>query len=101
MDGSAAIDAVQTLVGVLSTVQGRKSLLYVGDGVPIHPGEELYNLLSDVFESDRRFAQSGPAAASANPASGAAPARATSPPEAVVLAGFPPSPGRWRIQPRP
>jgi hypothetical protein len=27
--------------------------------VPIHPGEELYHLLSDVFEGDRRFGSSG------------------------------------------
>ncbi len=69
MDGSATINAVQTLVGVLSTVPGPKSMLYVGDGVPIHPGEELYNLLSDVFESDRRFEQSGTAVASTSPTS--------------------------------
>jgi hypothetical protein len=52
-------------------VQGPKSLLYVGDGVPVHPGEELYTLLSDVFEGDRRFgASGGVAAASSSPGAG-------------------------------
>jgi VWFA-related protein len=70
MDGSAALRAAQTLVSVLSTVQGPKSLLYVGDGVPIHPGEDLYNLLADVFESDRRFnSGGGTASTAANPGS--------------------------------
>jgi VWFA-related protein len=56
-DGRATLRAIHTLVSVLSTVEGPKSLLYVGDGVPVHPGEDLYNLLADVFENDPRFGQ--------------------------------------------
>ena len=71
MDGRATLRALQTLVSVLSTVEGPKSLLYVGDGVPVHPGQELYNLLSDVFEGDRRFAAGGGSAVgSSSPGAG-------------------------------
>jgi VWFA-related protein len=73
MDGRATLRAIQTLVSVLSTVQGPKSLVYVGDGVPTHPGEELYNILADVFESDRRFGeQSGAAPGSTSGGTGGA-----------------------------
>jgi VWFA-related protein len=56
LDAMATLRAMETLVSVLSTVPGPKSLLYVGDGFPMRPGEDLYNLLADVFENDQRFA---------------------------------------------
>jgi VWFA-related protein len=67
MDGRATLAAVQTVVSVLSMVEGPKSLLFVGDGVPAHPGEELYNLLADVFEGDRRFSGQGMAVSGSSP----------------------------------
>ena len=59
VDGAQTLRAVQTLASVLSTVPGPKSLIYIGDGVPMRPGEELLNLLADVFEGDRRFQEQG------------------------------------------
>jgi VWFA-related protein len=58
-DGVATIRAVQSLVTGLSTVPGQKSLLYVGDGVSVRPGQAFHNLLADLFEGDRRFSQPG------------------------------------------
>jgi VWFA-related protein len=75
MDARSTLIAMRTLVSALSTVQGPKSLLYVGDGLPVHPGEELYNLLADVFEDDRRFTGQGSAVAgsASGPTGGSAP----------------------------
>jgi VWFA-related protein len=57
IDATATLRAIQTLASVLATIPGPKSMLYVGDGVPVRPGEDLFNLLADVFEGDDRFTE--------------------------------------------
>jgi len=37
-----AVGALDQLVGTLEGLQGRKLLLYVSDGIPLHPGEEAW-----------------------------------------------------------
>jgi VWFA-related protein len=69
-DALNTLRGVQTLASVLSIVPGQKSLLYVGDGVPIRPGQDLQDLLAEAFESDGRFRQTGGVAPTgANPGS--------------------------------
>ena len=40
-----SIDALKQLVGSLGGLPGRKALLYVSDGIPLTPGEDLFFLL--------------------------------------------------------
>jgi VWFA-related protein len=54
-DSRMLIEALQNLAGALAAVSGPKSMLYLGDGFAMRPGHEVFELLSTVFEDDRRF----------------------------------------------
>lgn len=43
------VRAIQELVGMMSGLPGRKSILYVSDGLPMSPGLELYYELQDRY----------------------------------------------------
>ena len=43
------LDALQKTAGSLSGLPGRKAILYVSDGLPKRPGEELYQQMQDLF----------------------------------------------------
>jgi len=47
------VDAFKTLLRILSGVPGRKSVLYVSDGLPRSPGIETFQLLLELFPSAR------------------------------------------------
>jgi VWFA-related protein len=42
------IGALSLLVNSLSTTEGRKALVYVSDGIPLTPGEELFQILFEI-----------------------------------------------------
>ncbi len=44
-----AVNALKDFVGWLAGLPGRKALLYVSDGVPMTPGEDLYHALNQKF----------------------------------------------------
>jgi hypothetical protein len=48
-----SLDALREMVGYLAGIQGRKALLYVSDGLPMKPAEDIYYAL------DRRFPMEG------------------------------------------
>jgi VWFA-related protein len=52
MRGEAArtIGALTVVINSLSGVPGHKALLYVSDGIPINPGEELYQAASELCD---------------------------------------------------
>lgn len=70
------IDALKDFVRHLGGLPGRKALIYVSDGVPMRPGEDLYHALNDRFsqrvsllevqryDASRRFDELASAAAS-------------------------------------
>jgi VWFA-related protein len=62
-DSKAVIEALHSFSGALAALPGRKSLLYVGNGFAMRPGEDVFGLLSAVFENDRRFGDSSVVAA--------------------------------------
>jgi VWFA-related protein len=43
-----SVGALTLLVNSLSGVPGRKAVLYVGDGLPLQPGEEVFQLLIEI-----------------------------------------------------
>ena len=43
-----SINAMTVLVNSLSGVPGRKALLHVSDGLPVTPGEEVYQLMAEI-----------------------------------------------------
>ncbi len=45
------VRSIQELVGMMSGLPGKKSILYLSDGLPMVPGLELYYALSDVYAS--------------------------------------------------
>jgi VWFA-related protein len=45
-----SVEALGTVARSLSGLPGRKALLYVSDGLPKRPGEELYQHLNDLFD---------------------------------------------------
>jgi VWFA-related protein len=49
------IESLEKVSGALAALPGPKSLLYVGEGFSMRPGQEVFDLLSTVFEDDRRF----------------------------------------------
>jgi len=51
--------ALRTLCSALSAVPGPKSLVYVGDGIAVRPGEELFGVVADLFQGERTFEQRG------------------------------------------
>jgi VWFA-related protein len=74
-EGQATLKALQTLSSALAAVPGPKLLLYVGDGVPVRPGEDVFGLLGDLFQGDRSFEQGGGFSdAPPNPGTGPPPA---------------------------
>ncbi len=44
-----SVDALKELVGSLAGLPGRKALLYVSNGLPMTPGEDLFFLLDEEF----------------------------------------------------
>ncbi|MEM7356536.1 MAG: VWA domain-containing protein, partial [Acidobacteriota bacterium] len=50
-DLGLSIDALKKLVGSLAGLPGRKALLYVSDGIPMTPGEDLFLLVAQRFTS--------------------------------------------------
>ncbi len=48
-DLSFTIDALKEMTTSLAGLPGRKAFLYVSDGLPMQPGEDLYHALSDRF----------------------------------------------------
>jgi VWFA-related protein len=65
------IEALSNLSHALAALPGRKSLLYVGEGFAMRPGEDVFGLLSTVFESDRRFGDRSVVAGGASSGGGA------------------------------
>jgi VWFA-related protein len=45
--------AVQTVIRSLAGLRGRRAMLYVSDGLPARPGEEMYQYLNDLFPSNQ------------------------------------------------
>ncbi len=43
------LDALENVAGSLAGLPGRKAILYVSDGIPKRPGEELYQQMHDLF----------------------------------------------------
>ena len=48
-DMTFALDGLREIVDSLAGVQGRKALLYVSDGLPMVPGEDLFHALQHKF----------------------------------------------------
>ena len=44
-----SLGALQSAAGALAGLPGRKAILYVSDGIPKRPGEELYQQMLDLF----------------------------------------------------
>lgn len=57
--GRRTLSAIEGLVVALGAVPERKSVLYVGDGFPLMPGLELYNLVAHAFGNDPRLRPTG------------------------------------------
>jgi len=49
-DLAFSIDALKEIVDSLAGLSGRKALLYVSDGLPMVPGEDMYYALSQKFQ---------------------------------------------------
>ncbi len=49
-DLSFSIDALKEMITSLAGLPGRKAFLYVSDGLPMQPGEDLYHALSQKFQ---------------------------------------------------
>ena len=49
-DMSFALDALREIVDSLAGIEGRKALLYVSDGVPMTPGEDLFHALQHKYQ---------------------------------------------------
>ncbi len=49
------LGSLEQLIGVLAGVPGRKSLLYVSNGLPLNSAEELYSALEDKFQKSGTF----------------------------------------------
>jgi VWFA-related protein len=47
-DAKMTLNAVGSVVESLSGLEGRKIVLYVSDGVPLHPGEEAFEVLHEL-----------------------------------------------------
>jgi VWFA-related protein len=56
-DAKMTLRGLETVVESLAGIEGRKVMLYVSDGVPMHPGEDMFRLVqelcggSSVFEA--------------------------------------------------
>jgi VWFA-related protein len=50
-DLSFTIDAMEEIITSLGGLPGRKAILYVSDGIPLTPGEELYYALNQKFQN--------------------------------------------------
>ena len=48
-DVGLSIDALKKLVGSLAGLPGRKALLYISDGIPLTPGEDLFHLVDQRY----------------------------------------------------
>ncbi len=49
------LGSLEQLIGVLAGVPGRKSLLYISNGLPLNTAEELYAALEDKFQKSGSF----------------------------------------------
>ena len=54
-DVKVSLNALQSVVESLSGIEGRKAVLYVSDGVALHPGEEAFGLLEELCGIPARF----------------------------------------------
>jgi VWFA-related protein len=64
------IGTLTVLVNSLSGVPGRKALLHVSDGLPLNPGEELFEFLLELCGGQGAAAGAGQLAAPENPGAG-------------------------------
>ena len=51
-DLSFTLDALNEIVGWLAGLPGRKAVIYVSDGLPMSPGEDLFYMISERFKND-------------------------------------------------
>lgn len=51
-DLSFSIDALKEIVGWLAGLPGRKAVLYVSDGLPMAPGEDLFYMINERFKNE-------------------------------------------------
>jgi VWFA-related protein len=52
------VRSIQELVGMMSGLPGKKSIIYISDGLPMSPGLELYYELQDRFHTASTISQS-------------------------------------------
>ena len=52
-----SIDAIKQLVSSLGGLPGRKALLYVSDGIPMVPAEDIYQLIQEKFQDSSTILQ--------------------------------------------
>ncbi|MCP3962176.1 MAG: VWA domain-containing protein [bacterium] len=55
LNNRAAVQAMAHFVGALASLPGRKALVYVSDGVPMRPGEDLFWAMDETFQQGRRL----------------------------------------------
>ncbi len=51
-DLSFSLDALNDIVGWLAGLPGRKAILYVSDGLPMVPGEDLFYMVNEQFKGE-------------------------------------------------
>ncbi|MGB6848845.1 MAG: VWA domain-containing protein, partial [Thermoanaerobaculia bacterium] len=51
-DLSFSIDALKEILNWLAGLPGRKAILYVSDGLPMVPGEDLFHMINEKFSDD-------------------------------------------------
>ena len=57
-DAKLTLRALESVVESLAGIEGRKTMLYVSDGVPMHPGEDVFRIVEElcgtpsVFEAE-------------------------------------------------
>ena len=52
------VRALQDLVGMMSGLPGKKSVIYVSDGLPMTPGAELFYAIQDAFNNPNAISES-------------------------------------------
>jgi VWFA-related protein len=62
-DAKMTLRALENVVESLAGIEGRKTMLYVSDGIPMHPGEDMFRIVEElcgeraVFEAEDLAAQ--------------------------------------------
>jgi VWFA-related protein len=54
-DAKLTLRALVSVVESLAGLEGRKTLLYVSDGVPLHPGEDVFRILQELCGTSSVF----------------------------------------------